>query len=237
MSTGARPSAIFWRAVQRPTRMFLGSPIVAAMSVYVAFVYGILYVLFTTFTFVFVEDYGWSPQKAGLTFIGLGVGTLMGLFILGSTSDRMCRRLAAKHNGGVHKPEYRLPPLMYGGVCVPLGLFLYGWATEYTLFWPIPLAGTVLVGLGIIQTFMCIQTYLVDTFGMHAASAMAVNTVLRSVTAAFLPMAGLDMYDALGLGWGNSVLGFAALCLVPIPGLFYLYGERLRTDPKYKLKL
>ncbi|KAG8623341.1 hypothetical protein KVT40_008317 [Elsinoe batatas] len=237
MDTGLPPSTVFWRAVQRPTHMFLRSPIVAAMSIYVSFVYGILYVLFTTFTFVFVENYGWTPQKSGLVYIGLGIGTIIGLFILGSTSDKLCQHLAKKHNNGILRPEYRLPPLMYGGVTVPLGLFLYGWATQYTLYWPIPLAGTVLVGLGIIQTFMCIQTYLVDTFGMHAASAMAVNTVLRSIAAAFLPMAGLDMYDALGLGWGNSVLGFAACLLVPLPGIFYLYGERVRTNPKYKISL
>ncbi|KAF2222070.1 major facilitator superfamily domain-containing protein [Elsinoe ampelina] len=237
MDNGLTFSTVFWRAVQRPTHMFLRSPIVTAMSIYVSFVYGILYVLFTTFTFVFVENYDWTPQKSGLVYIGLGIGTIMGLFILGSTSDKLCQHLAEKHNNGVLKPEYRLPPLMYGGVTVPLGLFLYGWATQYTLYWPIPLTGTVLVGLGIIQTFMCIQTYLVDTFGMHAASAMAVNTVLRSITAAFLPMAGLDMYDALGLGWGNSVLGFAACLLVPLPGIFYLYGERVRTNPKYKINL
>ncbi|PNS17712.1 hypothetical protein CAC42_3107 [Sphaceloma murrayae] len=235
MDNGLSASSVFWRAVQRPTYMFFRSPIVAAMSIYVSFVYGILYILFTTFTFVFVETYGWTPEKSGLVYIGLGIGTLLGLFILGSTSDRMCQYLARKKNGGVLKPEYRLPPLMYGGVLVPIGLFVYGWATNYTLFWPVPLAGTVLVGLGIIQTFMCIQTYLVDSFGMHAASAIAANTVLRSVFAAFLPMAGLDMYDALGLGWGNSVLGFVALCLVPIPTLFYVYGERIRTNPRYRI--
>jgi len=85
-----------------------------------------------------------------------------------------------------------------------------------------------------IAAFMCIQTYLIDAFTIYAASAIAANTVLRSIFGAFLPLAGLDMYNALGLGWGNSLLGFVALALIPIPILFYMYGERIRT--KYKVE-
>ena len=80
-----------------------------------------------------------------------------------------------------------------------------------------------------IAAFMCIQTYLIDAFTIYAASAIAANTVLRSVFGAFLPLAGLDMYAALGLGWGNTLLGFVALGLIPIPALFYKYGEHIRT--------
>lgn len=43
------------------------------------------------------------------------------------------------------------------------------------------------------------------------------------------------MYNALGLGWGNSLLGFIALGLVPIPLLFYLFGERIRNKFKPNL--
>jgi hypothetical protein len=83
---------------------------------------------------------------------------------------------------------------------------------------------------------MTIQTYLIDAFTIHAASAIAANTVLRSIFGAVLPLCGLDMYDALGLGWGNSLLGFVALALIPVPVLFRLYGERIRTNPKFQVK-
>lgn len=75
---------------------------------------------------------------------------------------------------------------------------------------------------------MCVQTYLVDAYTKYAASAMAANAVLRSVFGALLPLAGLDMYDALGLGWGNSLLAFLALVLVPVPMIFRTFGERIR---------
>jgi hypothetical protein len=80
---------------------------------------------------------------------------------------------------------------------------------------------------------MPISTYLIDAFTVHAASALAANTVLRSLLGALLPLAGPAMYEALGLGWGNSLLGFIALAMVPIPILFWRYGERLRTNKRF----
>jgi hypothetical protein len=79
------------------------------------------------------------------------------------------------------------------------------------------------------------NTYLVDVFTVHAASAMAANTVLRSVVAAILPLAGPTMYAKLGYGWGTSVLGFISLLMIPIPFIFLKYGERMRT--RFQLKL
>jgi hypothetical protein len=79
------------------------------------------------------------------------------------------------------------------------------------------------------------NTYLVDVFTIYAASAMAANTVLRSVFAAVLPLAGQKMYSALGLGWGNSLLAFVALALMPTPLVFMRYGEKIRE--RYPVKL
>ena len=72
------------------------------------------------------------------------------------------------------------------------------------------------------------QIYLVDAFGQYSASALAANTVLRSLFGTFLPLAGPPMYATLGLGWGNTLLGFLALVFAPVPWLFYICGERVR---------
>lgn len=36
------------------------------------------------------------------------------------------------------------------------------------------------------------------------------------------------MYEKLGLGWGNSLLGFVALAMLPVPVLLLKFGERIR---------
>ena len=73
---------------------------------------------------------------------------------------------------------------------------------------------------------MPIQTYLIDAFSFYAASAMGANTILRSLIGALLPLCGVDMYEALGVGPGNSLLGGIAIALIPIPFLFERYVLR-----------
>ena len=45
------------------------------------------------------------------------------------------------------------------------------------------------------------------------------------------------MYDALGLGWGTSVLGFIAVVFIPVPFIFWFYGERIRNDKRFRMDL
>lgn len=120
-------------------------------------------------------------------------------------------------------------------VLLPIGLFWYGWSADKKVQWIVPIIGTVFIGIGNIAIFMCIQTYLVDTFNIYAASALAANSVIRSVIGATLPLCGRQMYNKLGLGWGNSLLAFIAIALLPIPSLLYIFGERIRT--RYAVKL
>ena len=80
------------------------------------------------------------------------------------------------------------------------------------------------------------QLYLIDLFGSEAsASALGANILLRSLFGTFLPLAGSSMYSTLGYGWGNTLIGFLALVFVPVPWLFYRYGEWLRQKSAVKL--
>jgi len=84
------------------------------------------------------------------------------------------------------------------------------------------------------MTFMPASTYLVDVFTIHAASAMAANTVLRSLTAALVPLSSQQMYKVLGYGWGNSLLAFLCMPLVPVPFVLIRYGEQIRARSTVK---
>ncbi|KAK2755572.1 hypothetical protein FQN54_006512 [Arachnomyces sp. PD_36] len=234
LDSGLSPKDLFKHSIVRPTKMLIFSPIVLILSLFVAIVYGYLYLLFTTITMVFEGEYNFDQGSVGLTYLGIGIGSLLGLFILGSVSDRILKRMTAKH--GVAKPEFRLPPLIPGAVCVPIGLFWYGWTAETHQHYILPIAGTLFVGIGMITSFMTISTYLVDAYTIHAASAMAANTVLRSLIGALLPLAGRSMYAALGLGWGNSLLAFIALAMVPLAALIFMYGERIRTSKRFEVQ-
>lgn len=228
------PVALFKLSIVRPMKFLIFSPIVLALSTYMAVVYGYLYLLFTTITEVYEAQYNFSQGSVGLTYLGIGVGSMCGVIIFGIASDRIVKRLS---KNGEMKAEYRLPPMIPGSFLIPIGLFLYGWTADKHVFWIAPILGTGLVGLGLLATFMPIQTYLVDAFTVYAASALAANTVLRSLIGALLPLAGQKMYATLGLGWGNSLLAFIALAMCPIPWIFFKYGERIRKNPRFQVNL
>lgn len=84
---------------------------------------------------------------------------------------------------------------------------------------------------------MTVQTYLVDAFEQYAASAIAANMVLRNLVGALLPLGGRRLFETLGIGWGNSLLAFIGIALVPFPLMLYKYGERIRRKTLFGVKL
>ena len=72
---------------------------------------------------------------------------------------------------------------------------------------------------------------------MYAASVTAAATILRSLVGALLPLAGSSLYDALGVGWGASVLGFVSVTFIPLPILLYVYGQKIRESRLFQVEL
>lgn len=211
----------------RPMKMLCTSAIVFSVSLYIAFAYGCLYLLFNTIPFVFQESYGWSIGTTGLVYLAMLVGYAMGLTSFSLMSDKTVVRMT-EANGGVYEPEFRLPNVMWFAPMLPITFFWYGWAAYKAVHWSVAVIGIVPFGFAIVGVWMPIQAYLVDAFPQYAASALAAFSVLRSTVAAFLPLAGPKMYELMGVGWGSSLLGFIAIALIPIPTLIYKYGKWMR---------
>ena len=231
----------FKRGIVRPMKLLLFDPISIVFALYIAVVYGYLYLMFTSITTVFQTSYGFSPSNVGLVYLGLGVGSLVGVAYFSISSDRNIKKKAAEADRiaaemGTEpegmKPEYRLSPLIVGAVLLPLGFFFYGWTAEFPdkVHWMVPIVSHLFIGIANMIIFLALQMYLVDAYTVYAASALAANTVVRSIVGAVLPLAGLRMYRNLGIGWGNSLLGFIALALLPVPVLILKYGEFLRKN-------
>ena len=129
------PQRTMWEATKfflrstltRPIRMAFVEPVVAALTIYIALNFAMLYAFFAAFPYVFERAYGFGIQSTGLTFLGLGVGCLVGCAIVIVFSKLVFKRQvqASKERGedGKVKPEARLYLAMIGGICLPLGLF------------------------------------------------------------------------------------------------------------------
>ncbi|KAF4925862.1 MFS transporter prlG [Colletotrichum viniferum] len=233
LDDGVSPQEAFSRAIKRPLRLLILHPIVFTLSAYFAVIYGYLYLFFTTVAMVFTEKYGFSAGSSGLTFIGVGIGTVTGTLIVSFWGDKVATSLSQKH--GARTPEFRLPLMAYSVPVIPGGLLMYGWTAEKGVFWLVPMIGTFIVGVGILFVFGPLASYLVDAFTMHAASALAASTIFRSIFGAFLPLAGPPLYDALGLGWGNTILAAFALLMAPIPWVIMKKGELIRDKYAHRV--
>ncbi|KAF2431754.1 MFS general substrate transporter [Tothia fuscella] len=216
------------RSLVRPIKLLTRSPAVIAMSLYVATIYGMLYLLFTTIPTVFGDIYGWSIELTGLVYISFAIGMCLSLAILMKTTDKKVARLR-KLNNGVFEPEMRLKGIVYFAACTGPAILVYGWTVQYRVHWIVPILALIPFGVGMVAIFLSCQTYIVDSFSVYAASAVAAVAFLRSILGAFLPFAGPPLLESLGVGWGNTVLGLIAICLTPIMPLFIRYGHQLRT--------
>ena len=153
LDTGKHPKELLKNSIIRPIQMLFMSPIVFLLSLYMATVYGYIYLLLTTFPRVFEDQYGFSSGSVGLTYLGFGVGSCLGLIVCALTLDRLVVSLRNRH-GGIAKPEYRIPVIFIGALILPLGLFLYGWTAEKKMHWILPILGTLFVGVGLFTIFV-----------------------------------------------------------------------------------
>ncbi len=135
-------------------KLLFMSPIVFLLSLHVSIVYGLLYLLFTTFTVLFEDVYHFSTGIVGLAFLGLGVGSIIGVAAVGGTVDRVYIYYE-KRNGGVGKPEFRLPLMVWCSLFCPAGLFWYGWSAQEQVQWIVPIIGTAFVAIGMLSVMVC----------------------------------------------------------------------------------
>ncbi|KAL1634056.1 hypothetical protein SLS58_010850 [Diplodia intermedia] len=226
-------SKVLGIALIRPFRLLFTQPIIQFLAVYMAFLYGLMYLVLSTFPSLWTTVYHESVGIGGLNYISLAVGFFLGIQVAARLNDQMYVRL--KHrNGGVGLPEFRVPLMAPAALLVPVGLVWYGWSAQARVHWIMPNLGAVVFAAGVIVGFQCIQTYLVDAYTRFAASAISAATVLRSLAGFGFPLFAPYMYQALGNGWGNTLLGLVGVVIgLPAPVILWKYGKALREKSQF----
>ncbi|EPQ50360.1 MFS polyamine transporter [Gloeophyllum trabeum ATCC 11539] len=225
--------SIFKHSLTRPFLLFAYEPIIQLLGIYMAFIYGTMYLFLTTIPSIFEGVYGERVGIAGLHYIALGVGLTGASQINARLLDRIYAHFI-KRNGGQGRPEYRLPSMVPGTILLPAGLFIAGWTARRDIHWIVPDIGIAFIGAGQILNFQSIQTYVIDAFTLHAASALAAVSCLRSLAGFGFPLFAPAMYNALGFGKGDTILACAAIVIgCPAPWVFWHFGERIRKASRY----
>ncbi|OAL55524.1 MFS multidrug transporter-like protein [Pyrenochaeta sp. DS3sAY3a] len=229
--TGDRFSKILRKRLVLPFIMMFTHPATQAPSIYRAYLYGVMYLMLSTFPLVFEEVYDMSTGIASLNYLSLCLGFMIGLQISHPLMDGLYARMKTYYKLEDGLPEFRVPPMLIAGILCPIGLFIYGWTAHYGAHWIAPNIGSVIVAIGLIIGFQCSQAYTTDAYeARYAASAASVGAFLRTMCGFSFPLFAPQMYEVMGLGWGNSLLAFLTLFLALIsPVLLWFYGAKLRA--------
>lgn len=166
----------------RPFQLTFGEPIVFALDLYIALIYGLLYIWFESFPLVFVQIYGFSLGLSGLAFLGLLIAAFI---VLPPYCWYQYKYIEPKFNeNGELKPEWRLPPSFIGAFCIPVCLFWFGWSSRPDVHWIVPIIGTGWFTIGAFLLFNSVLNYLSDAYPEYAASVLAGNDFFRSALGA-----------------------------------------------------
>jgi len=228
IATGETTFGKFYVNLSRPLTLLCTHPMVFGLGIFMAIAYGCLYILIVTFPTVWGEVYGFSEGSTGLMYLSFLIGYMIGIVFFQYSATWLLKKLIAK-NGGVSKPEFRLPFLLVSGITLPVGLFWYGWGAEKQMHFMFTAVGASIFAFGVIAVFYCIQNYLIDMNPRFAASSIAAASIFRSFLGFAFPLFAQNMFAKLGYGWGCSIFGFIALATgIPFPLFVVLYGEKLR---------
>jgi multidrug resistance protein len=213
--------------LQRPLSMAVREPICIFWNVYIALVYGVLYLCFVSYPIVFSELRGWSPGLTGLSYMGIGIGGMCTIL-----SEPLLRKMINAHpkdpETGKPYPEAMVSVVCLAAVSIPVGEMIFAWTCTPDVHWIAPILAGIPFGAGNCGVFIYASNYLVHSYGIYAASALAGNAVLRSAMGGALPLAGPKMYATLGPHWSATMLSLIEFALIPIPLVFYRYGHRIR---------
>ncbi|PNY26786.1 MFS-type transporter [Tolypocladium capitatum] len=215
--------------LSRPFILFATEPILWFMNIWLSTVYGILYLCFVAYPVVFSEHRGWGPGISGLSFVGIGIGTLSAIF-LEPLFRRMINSQPRDPETGKVLPESQALVMGLGTVSASAGQLGFAWTClPTTIHWAVPIAFGVPFGFGNTLSFIYGSNYLAGAYGIYAASALAGNVVIRSVFGGTLPLAGPKMYETLSPQWAGTLLGLLEAITIPIPFVFWRYGSKIRA--------
>lgn len=168
---------IFTVYLIRPFVMLVQEPILALLTAYMSYLYGVIYLLFeavrtpfitatrqslltvTQYPISFHEARGWSLGVSALPFCSFIVGIMMGTGLMAYSSATNFKRAYIKHGKPI--PEERLPPMIIGAIILPIALFWFAWTSFPSItFWP-QVISSAFIGMGCLVTFWQGMNYII----------------------------------------------------------------------------
>ncbi|KID84822.1 Major facilitator superfamily domain, general substrate transporter [Metarhizium guizhouense ARSEF 977] len=225
------------RILARPIRL-LSEPLVFFTDLFILYQYIIFFLYFGAYPVIFRGTYAMPDGISALMFIPTGIGAVLAIAIFVAW-DRFHKRSADRGKPWALQEEYRrLPLACIGGPLFALSEFWLGWTARPSIPWAVPALSGIPLGIGIDLTFMALNNYLTDVYGIYSASALASSVFTRNVLAAvIIPLTTYPLYENLGTSWACTLLGGLCVLLTPISFAFIRWGPVLRARSPFCQKL
>ena len=183
------------RALYRPFLLTATEPIILLVALYLTVIYIILFTFLDGYTYIFQDIHRTSEGVTGLCFLGIAIGLCLASILVPIIASQAKRELHKIREAGGDRlpPEFRLWFSMYGAPAIPISLFWMGWTSDSSISIWSPLAASVLFGYGILTVFISSYQYVIDSYEIYAASALASVTLIRYVAAGGMTVVGVSL--------------------------------------------
>lgn len=242
----------------RPIKMLFVEPIVLVFSIYVSFIFAVLFGFFEAYPVIYRGVYRMGLGVSSLPFLGIGIGLWIGsLFYMyldrkylfpkapEGTPDlevRLSKR-SRPYRGHRHPETNELLPVVperfllackFGSIALPVALFWQAWTARPDVHWMAPVAAGVPFGFGLILIFFSVIIYFSMCYPpLFVASCMAANSLLRYVTSSVFPLFTIQMYENLKVKWASTLFALICVVMVPIPWVFERWGAEIRRKSMF----
>ncbi|ODQ65525.1 polyamine transport protein [Nadsonia fulvescens var. elongata DSM 6958] len=239
-------STVLYITLLRPLRMLFLEPIVSVLSIYVAFIFAVLFGFFEAYPVIFEGVYHFSLGITGLAFLGIGVGLVCAtttyividrVMFFPKNADGTRGTRDANGKLILAAPETKLLPAKIGALLLPGSLFWIGWSSKVSVHWIVPILAGVPFGASLLLIFYTVLTYISTSYPpMVTASALAANNLARYILASVFPLFTIQMYKKLHITWASTLFAFVAVALMPVPWMLERWGATLRARSIYNVQ-
>ncbi|KAL5536623.1 hypothetical protein ACEPAF_446 [Sanghuangporus sanghuang] len=219
--------------IARPFNILFREPILLAITMYTSFLYGCIYLLFEAYPIVFREGHGLSTGATGLMFLPFFIGCIVAVLGYAIIFNPRYEREIERYKPNPVPPEARLEVALIGAPLFALGFFWFAWTSYPSISYWAPMLSGLAMGSSSVLIFLSLLCYIIDTYVFVAASALASNTVVRSIFGATFPLFATHMYNGMNPRWASTLLGCVATVMVPVPFILKRYGPAIRKRSKH----
>ncbi|CAE7156491.1 unnamed protein product [Rhizoctonia solani] len=113
----------------RPFIMFFREPMLFAVTLYMSFIYGCVYLLFAAYPIVFTQGHHLNAGASGLMFLPLFGGGIAGVVVYLVFFNPIYTKLIHKFAPKPVPPEYRLDMALLAAPLYAISFFWFGWTS------------------------------------------------------------------------------------------------------------